>query len=76
MHTNKHECCRDDDCSYENTRRVIYGSGATFIPVCTKCHRYVKHDQQILIGDGGISDEPNATCSNCGRAHMHFEGFV
>ena len=70
------ESC-NGDCEYVNTRRVVYGEDrAQFIPVCVKCHRFVKHDPSIKIGENGISDEPNATCSRCGRTHMHFEGFM
>ncbi len=63
------------DCQYENTRRVTYGD-AVFVPVCMKCHRFVRPDQIVVIGeDSGLSPAPNATCKKCGRTHMHFEGF-
>ncbi len=63
--------------SYENTRRIDYGEGATFVPVCTKCGRYVKADENILINDHeGLKKQPNATCSKCGRTEMLFEGFM
>lgn len=65
------------DYSYENTRRVTYGEGATFVPVCENCGRFVKADNEIYINDStGLKDQPNATCSKCGRTKMLFEGFI
>ena len=64
------------DCDYPNLRRVGYESGATFIPVCMTCHRFVKPDDVVMTGDGGLMPGPNATCSSCGRTEMHFEGFL
>jgi len=62
---------------YENTRRIQYEGGATFVPVCEKCGRFVKHDSVIKTSEFyGLSKEPNATCSRCGRTHMLFEGFI
>lgn len=61
---------------YENTRRVVYKGGATFVPVCAKCGRYVKADETIMVGDAGLKDQPNATCARCDRTKMLFEGFV
>ena len=62
---------------YENTRRVAYNNGATFIPACIKCGRYVKADDTIRYSEGrGLANEPNATCSKCGRTNMLFEGFM
>ena len=62
---------------YENTRRIKYKSGATFVPVCEKCGRFVKADHEIFISEGkGLSPQHNATCSKCGRTRMLFEGFV
>jgi hypothetical protein len=70
------------DYEYENLRRVIYGAedseyaGATFIPVCQKCGRYVKADPTIIcLGDTVDETVPNAECSKCGRTNMIFEGF-
>jgi len=65
------------DFEYINTKRVSYG-GATFIPVCMKCGRYVKPDDIIHTNawDGRLVKKPNATCSKCGRTEMLFEGFV
>lgn len=66
------------DAEYENMRRLVYGEdGATFIPVCQTCGRFVKADAQISFSqlDGRLRDAPNATCSKCGRTQMIFEGF-
>lgn len=61
---------------YENTRRETYGNGATFVPVCECCHRYVKADDVVYCNDAtGLKDATNATCSKCGRTSMVFEGF-
>ena len=63
--------------TYENMRRVSYEGGAQFIPVCEKCFRFVKADDEILINElSGLNDQPNATCSKCGRTKMIFEGFI
>lgn len=62
---------------YENMYRIRYNSGATFVPVCIKCGRFVKADKTVKISEGlGLSEEPNAKCSKCGRSHMLFEGFI
>lgn len=65
------------DYEYINTRRASYKNGATFVPVCMKCSRYVKADKAIKTDFEGslINNEPNATCSKCGRTEMLFEGF-
>ena len=61
---------------YENVRRVTYESGATFVPVCEKCGRFMKADAHIMVNDyTGLADQPNATCSKCGHVKMLFEGF-
>jgi len=63
--------------AYPDTRRVVYSCGALFVPVCEKCGRYVKADNIIRYTDwAGLADEPNATCSKCGRTRMLFEGFM
>lgn len=62
---------------YEETKRLVYGDGATFVPVCVKCGRFVKADERITFdGLGRLVDQPNATCSKCGRTKMMFEGFI
>jgi len=56
---------------------VSYDDGATFVPVCEKCGRFVKADPTIQVSEGlGLRDQPNATCSKCGRMAMLFEGFI
>lgn len=63
--------------SYENVRRIVYGEdGATFVPVCEICGRFVKADKAIKVNGNGLSPEPNAHCAACGRTHMLFEGFI
>lgn len=62
---------------YENMRRVQYEGGATFVPVCPVCGRFVKADDTIFVNDEvGLRDTPTATCSKCGRIRMPFEGFI
>lgn len=68
---------------YENMRRVVYKDktgrigNAQFIPVCENCGRFVKADKTIKVNElNGLADEPNATCSKCGRTKMIFEGFM
>ena len=65
---------------YEGVRRVVYGwgeyEGATFVPVCSKCGRFVKADAKMHFQMGTIAPGPNATCKSCGRTEMLFEGFV
>lgn len=66
---------------YPELRRVVYGGedvGATFVPVCPHCGRFVKADKNIGVNSLGECDETksNATCSKCGRIAMPFEGYV
>lgn len=62
---------------YEGMRRICYGdSGATFVPVCGTCGRFVKADATVFVGESGLKAGPNATCAKCGRVEMLFEGFV
>ena len=62
---------------YEGGPWIQYEGGATFVRVCTKCGRYVKADEIIQENDEvGLRDQPNATCSKCGRTNMIFEGFI
>ena len=65
------------DANYENFRRIVYGDeGATFVPVCSQCGRFVKADAKIEInGLGDINKKPNATCKKHGRVEMIFEGY-
>lgn len=61
---------------YEGDRTVCYEEGATFIPKCEICNRYVKADPTIRMNEHGIKDEPNATCKKHGRVKMIFIGFI
>ena len=67
---------------YEHVRRIVYGepdseyAGATFVPVCSVCNRFVKPDATIRFCNDTIALGPNATCSRCGRTEMLFEGFI
>ena len=64
------------DYAYENVRRVTYQDGAVFVPVCETCGRFVKSDEFIQVnGLDELKDQPNATCSKCGRVKMLFEGW-
>ncbi len=64
-------------CEYEQMRRIVYGDGAMFVPVCQKCGRFVKADEFVYIHEWhGLKDQPNATCFKCGRVKMIFEGFI
>lgn len=61
----------------EGTRRITYELGATFIPVCETCGRFVKAKGFIRVNEiEGLKDEPNATCRKCGETKMIFEGFI
>ena len=62
---------------YLGVRRVVYGDdGATFVPVCQSCGRFVASDDVVLVNEmHGLNKQPNATCAKCGRTHMLFEGF-
>jgi len=61
---------------YENFRRISYEGGAVFVPVCPKCGCFVKADDSIMVNDwSGLAEQPNATCTKCGRVEMPFEGF-
>jgi len=62
---------------YEGVRRLCYGDeGATFIPVCVKCGRFVKGDDHVRFHYEGPPQTPNATCAKCGRTEMRFEGYI
>ena len=61
---------------YENTRRLIYGDGASFIPRCQTCGRIVKADAEMTFDYEGQPVGENATCSKCGRVQMIFEGYI
>lgn len=58
-------------------RRVTYENGATFVPVCENCKRFVKADDVIWVnGFDELKDIPNATCKKCDRVRMVFEGYI
>jgi RNase P subunit RPR2 len=62
---------------YESMRRVCYKGGASFVPVCEKCGRFVKADETIRVNESiGLLSGTNATCKKCGRIEMLFEGFI
>lgn len=63
---------------YENFRRVQYEGGATFVPVCPNCGRFVKADPTVSVSawDGRLANSANGTCKKCGRVSMPFEGFL
>ena len=64
---------------YEFVRRVVYGEGeyegATFIPVCYQCFRFVRPDTTMRFQNHTVARGPNAYCMKCGRTEMLFEGF-
>jgi len=67
----------DGTFAYEQTRRVSYQGGMVFIPVCPKCGKYVKADKTVMVnGLDEYIQQPNATCTKCGRVGMPFEGYV
>lgn len=62
---------------YEGMRRIVYEGGATFVPVCMTCNRFVKADEIVQVNEhSGLRKQSNATCSKCGRTEMVFEGFI
>lgn len=62
---------------YEGMRRIVYGEDqAMFIPVCTKCGRFVKADPTVRISEEKGPREPNATCKKDGRVAMVWEGYL
>ena len=42
---------------YQKMRRLVYEGGATFIPVCVTCHRFVKANDSISVNESiGLID--------------------
>ena len=64
------------DNEYFGVRRVVYGEGATFVPVCEKCGRFVKPYKIIRFHFEGPPVGNTAHCSKCGRTEMLFEGYI
>ena len=66
------------DYIWPELRRIVYGEdGATFVPVCAQCGRFVKADKEVYFnGLGELKRQPNATCARCGRVEMVFEGYI
>lgn len=65
------------DYHYEGVRRVQYGDeGATFIPVCEKCGRFVKAPATMQFVYEGPPRGPHTECSKCGPTQMIFEGYI
>jgi hypothetical protein len=61
---------------YEGLRRMVYGDGATFVPVCEAFGRFVRPDETVRFnGFGEWVVKPNAECNRCGRVTMPFEGY-
>ena len=61
---------------WEKFRRVVYGEGATFVPVCVKCRRFVKAPATLLMNDVGWKYDVFPQCSKCGPTEMFFEGYI
>lgn len=62
---------------YEGVGWIQYEGGATFVPVCERCGRFVKPNKTIRASPKrSLKDEPNATCSKCGPTKMVFRGFL
>ena len=65
---------------FADERRVSFGdddsecAGATFVPRCPKCFRFVKARDTITF-KGSQPHGPNADCKKCGPVEMWFEGY-
>lgn len=64
-----------DENRYEGTRRLVFGDGATFVPVCVKCNRFVKPYKRVRFDYQGQPKGNNAICKKHGRTQMLFEGY-
>ena len=63
--------------AYENVRRVVYGDGATFVPICPTCKQFVTADDTLMTNiEGEVKQWVNATCLKHGRVEMPFEGYI
>lgn len=63
------------DFAYEGVRRVSYANGATFVPVCEKCGRFVKNRETVTFAEYGPPVGKTADCKKCGPTTMPFEGY-
>jgi hypothetical protein len=63
------------DYAYHGTRRVVYGEGMTFVPVCSICYRFVKPYSRVRRDINGQPKGNNAVCKKHGRTTMLFEGY-
>ena len=61
---------------YENIKRVSYGEGTSFIPVCQKCGRFVKAPEEASFNADNEIIEPEVNCKQCGKSKMIFEGYM
>lgn len=61
---------------YEGVKRIVYGEGATFVPVCTACGRFVKPPESIVFDGRDQPVTPTAECTKCGHTSMPFEGYI
>ena len=63
----------------EATPMMFYGEGnevLAFIRLCPNCGRFVKCDNEVIVnGLEELINQPNATCSKCGRVEMLFDGW-
>ncbi len=61
---------------YEGVRRVVYGEGASFVPVCICCGRFVSPNDDITFDSNGQPVGNTAVCKKCGPSTMPFEGWI
>ena len=63
---------------FEGARRIVFKGGkhdgATFVPRCPHCFRFVKVHPTICFR-GTHPDGDNADCKKCGPVEMPFEGY-
>lgn len=60
---------------HEGTRVIRYENGATFIPVCEICKRFVKAPKTIQVNGLDQIKEPIVDCKKCGPTKMIFQGY-
>lgn len=54
---------------------VVYGDGATFVPKCPVCARYVKPYKRVKVDFEGQPKGPNAKCKVHGKVQMLWQGY-